>query len=373
MRSSSGEGRERRDDGMSMDLKKLPLKHPKPNMETFMKAIVEGVEPPRPPLVEYLVDPRVMKPILTDVIGREWAEGGLEYWDNFVALWFHLGYDFVRLESGLPFPSPARPGKDPGTGFDRHWAETHEGPIQSWSDFESYPWPKVEDACFELYRYVAIRLPEGMGLLSCHGGGIFEHVSRLMGYETLCLMLHDDPRLVQSVTDRVGALILEYHSGLLEIPSVRAIFQGDDMGFKTATLISPQHLREVFLPWHARFAQNAHSKGRAYFLHSCGCLEEIMPDLIDTVGIDAKHSFEDAIVPVTEMKRRYGTRIGILGGIDVDVLTRKSPDEVRAHVRQVVTSCAPGGRYAVGSGNSIPSYIPVENYLAMVDEALAWS
>jgi hypothetical protein len=28
------------------------------------------------------------------------------------------------------------------------------------------------------------------------------------------------------------------------------------------------------------------------------------------------------------------------------------------------------GRYAIGSGNSIPSYVPVENYLAMVDAAL---
>jgi len=96
-----------------------------------------------------------------------------------------------------------------------------------------------------------------------------------------------------------------------------------------------------------------------------------MPDLIDSVRIDAKHSFEDAIVPVGQMKRRYGKRIGILGGVDVDILTRRTPDEVRAHVRRVIEDCAPGGRYAVGSGNSIPSYIPPENYLTMVDEALA--
>ena len=96
-----------------------------------------------------------------------------------------------------------------------------------------------------------------------------------------------------------------------------------------------------------------------------------MPDLIDEVGIDAKHSFEDAIMPVTEVKRRYGKRIGLLGGVDVDVLSRRLPSEVRKYVRNVIDQCAPGGRYAVGSGNSIPSYIPVENYLTMLDEALA--
>lgn len=355
---------------MSLSLKNLPVKRPVPDIDRFMTTILQGKELSRPPLIEYLVDTRVMKPIITDLMGREWADSGEAFWDNFIALWFHLGYDFVRLETGLAFPGPGRPGKDPGTGFERHWAETHEGPIQTWEDIEKYPWPKVEESCFDLYKLVASRMPEGMGLFSCHGGGIFEHVSRVMGYETLCIKLHDDPKLVAAVTDKVGQLLLDYHSGLLQIERLRAIFQGDDMGFRTATLISPQHLRDFFLPWHARFAKNAHDKGKSYFLHSCGCLEEIMPDLIDTVRIDAKHSFEDAIVPVQEMKRRYGKRIGILGGVDVDILTRKTPDEVRKHVRKVIEACAPGGRYAVGSGNSIPSYIPVENYLSMVDEAL---
>ncbi len=92
--------------------------------------------------------------------------------------------------------------------------------------------------------------------------------------------------------------------------------------------------------------------------------------LIDEVGIDGKHSFEDAIVPVPEMQRRYGSRIAILGGVDVDVLTRATPEEVRVYVRGIIEECAPRGRYAVGSGNSIPSYVPVENYLTMLDEGL---
>jgi uroporphyrinogen decarboxylase len=94
-----------------------------------------------------------------------------------------------------------------------------------------------------------------------------------------------------------------------------------------------------------------------------------MPDLIETVGIDGKHSFEDAIIPVAEFHARYGDRIAVLGGIDVDILARGTPDDVRARVRQTIAACAPRGRYAVGSGNSIPSYVPVENYLAMLDEA----
>ena len=142
------------------------------------------------------------------------------------------------------------------------------------------------------------------------------------------------------------------------------------MGFRTATLISPADLRRYTLPWHKRFCALAHERGLPYFLHSCGNLEEIMPHLIQEVGIDGKHSYEDAIVPVAEMQRRYGHRIALLGGVDVNVLTRAEPEELRRHVRGIIDECGPRGRFAIGSGNSIPSYIPVRNYLTMVDEAV---
>jgi uroporphyrinogen decarboxylase len=100
-------------------------------------------------------------------------------------------------------------------------------------------------------------------------------------------------------------------------------------------------------------------------------VEQIMEDLIADVGIDAKHSFEDAIIPVEDFQARYGDRIAVLGGMDVHRLSMHTPAQVRQHVRFLIETCGSRGRYAVGSGNSIPSYIPVENYLAMVDEALS--
>jgi uroporphyrinogen decarboxylase len=114
----------------------------------------------------------------------------------------------------------------------------------------------------------------------------------------------------------------------------------------------------------------AHQRGLPYFLHSCGNLAKIMEDLIIEVGIDGKHSFEDAIIPVEDFQRRYGDRIAVLGGVDVHHLTTGTPEQVRQRVRFLIDTCGGRGRYAIGSGNSIPSYIPVANYLAMVDEAL---
>ena len=114
--------------------------------------------------------------------------------------------------------------------------------------------------------------------------------------------------------------------------------------------------------------QIAHAHNMPFLLHSCGNLEAIMDDLINDVGIDAKHSFEDIIQPVTEAKSLYGERIALLGGIDVDMLCRSSEAEVRAYTRRVIEVCAPGGGWALGTGNSVANYIPVRNYLAMLDE-----
>jgi len=220
------------------------------------------------------------------------------------------------------------------------------------------------------YEYLAGHLPEGMGLVACHAGGVYEHLSALLSYEGLCLALYDQPDLVRAVADRIGALFLDVYRQLVELDGVVAIFPGDDMGFRTATLLPPEALRRLTLPWHRRYAALAHAHSLPYWLHSCGNLAEIMDDLIDDVGIDAKHSFEDAILPAPEFQARYGARLGVLGGLDVDVLARSTPDGVRAATRALIDACHPRGRYAVGSGNSIPSYVPVDNYLAMVDEAL---
>jgi uroporphyrinogen decarboxylase len=93
-----------------------------------------------------------------------------------------------------------------------------------------------------------------------------------------------------------------------------------------------------------------------------------MPDLIDDVKIDAKHSFEDTIELVTDAKARYGDRIALLGGMDVDFLCRSDEPAIRRRVRRTLDVCLPGGGYCLGTGNSVANYIPLENYLVMLDE-----
>ena len=91
-------------------------------------------------------------------------------------------------------------------------------------------------------------------------------------------------------------------------------------------------------------------------------------DAIIGIGIDAKHSFEDQILPVEQAKALYGDKIALLGGLDMDFLCRAEESSLRARVRQILDQCHPGGGYCLGSGNSIAKYVPVDNYLIMLDE-----
>jgi uroporphyrinogen decarboxylase len=359
-------------------LRHLPVATPRPDIDRFTR-ILAGIEKgAAPPLIEYLVDEVVLEPIINHLLGRRWTNEGPDresqkaYLDNFIEFWTRMGYDFVRFERGLPFAirQIMAPDAAPGSAKTRAWAEEHSGAIQTWKDFERYPWPKVEEADFFPFEYINAHLPDGMGLLTCHAGGVFEHLSWIMSLEGLGFALIDDPALVGAVANRIGGLLADFYGHLLELDRVAAIFAGDDMGFRSGTLISPADLRKYCLPWHKRFAAMAHKKGIPYYLHSCGNVTAVMEDLIMDVGIDGKHSFEDAILPVKEFQVRYGGGIAVLGGLDVHILAHSTPEGVRRKTRDLVETCGSRGRYAVGSGNSIPSYVPVENYLAMVDEAL---
>jgi uroporphyrinogen decarboxylase len=86
------------------------------------------------------------------------------------------------------------------------------------------------------------------------------------------------------------------------------------------------------------------------------------------VKIDARHSFEDTIETVVEAKRKYGDRIALLGGLDVDFMCRSNESAIRRRVRETLDACMPGGGYCLGTGNSVANYIPLDNYLTMLDE-----
>jgi uroporphyrinogen decarboxylase len=285
--------------------------------------------------------------------------------------YYHLGYDYVILPAYLPMATYMVVGQDTAPLVrerGRAWVDETRGPITNWAEFERFGWCRVEDIDFFQIEYVAGILPDGMGLM-VRTRGVMEWLMRLMGFEVLGYAIADDPELVKAISNRVGTLVVGLVQQLAQMDGMSAIVLYDDMGFRTSTFLSPADLRKYVLPWTRQCAEVTHAQGLPFILHSCGNLEGIMEDVIGDVRADAKHSFEDVILPMPEVKARYGQRIGILGGVDMHILAAGTEEMVRVATRQAIHACAPGGGYAFGSGNTIANYIPLGNYLAMLDEA----
>lgn len=286
------------------------------------------------------------------------------YWDIFCEFWLGLGYDCIPMEIPLNCPLPA------GHGATTETSEAHVV-IRTTEDFERYPWPDESAPIdFGPFEQVAGRLSEGVKIVGGVCAGPYEWASQMMGVMGLSYGLADCPELVEQVFRRIGALHVSAVRQLATMDAVGALRQGDDLGFKTSTFLPPAVIRRLILPIYKAMAGHAHAAGKPFILHSCGNLGEVYEGLIEDCRIDAKHSFEDVILPVEDFKARYGSRITPLGGLDVDVICRAGSDELRAYTRRKIEKCFADGHWALGTGNSLTDYMPVENYIAVLEEGI---
>ncbi|MBN1249819.1 MAG: hypothetical protein JXC32_19310 [Anaerolineae bacterium] len=346
-----------------------------PDWEAFRDCILRKGTPARVHHIELFLDGEVQDAICRRYQLLDGLEAGSESFAlrRMVRVQRFLGFDYVRQgidEIDMPLrrmvtQDTAEFQREGG----RSYIDETRGPITNWSEFESYPWPDPAGLTTRALEWYEQHLPDDMCVIGSGGFGHFaELLTWLMGYETLCFALYDQRDLVRAIADRLLALYTNVLQRILEFDRVKIIWGSDDMGFKTGPMIGPDDLREFVLPGHKRMAEMSHAAGRPYLLHSCGNLFTIYDDLIEDVKIDAKHSFEDTIEDVRELKATIGRQIALLGGIDVDFLCRTSQDAIRQRVRNTLDICMPGGGYCLGTGNSVANYIPLDNYLAMVDE-----
>ncbi len=304
------------------------------------------------------------------------AISGLRYLDQTIKFCLASGWDYAYTFSSIPFPGFMYKLSDNTSqltddGRQRYWVDDNHGPIQNWDDFERYPWPGNPHNVNLLSRLMAKRVPDGMKALVIPGG-VFEWASWLMGLTPFCYAIADQPDLVTAIIEKVSDIIYAVIEDIIEEPGVGGIFMGDDLGFSSGTMISPRMIRKYILPQTKRFVDLVHHHGKPFLYHSCGNLEKIMDDIIAT-GIDAKHSFEDKIMPVEEAYSRWSDRIGIIGGVDMHLLASGSEADVRKRTREILDVCGANGRYVLGTGNSVANYLPLENYFAMLDEGKRWN
>lgn len=329
------------------------MKRLQPDFRQLLK-VLRREEPDRPVKFELFMN----MPLYERVNGEKLrADDPLGIARFTVKAFERMGYDYATVHASAFRFTPETAMK--------HTRSLNDGAgITDERSFEEYPWPEPENYDGSFLRDISRDLPGGMKLMVMGPGGVLENVIQLTGYENLCVMLYDEPELVGRIFDAVGERLIRYYRLALEHDSVGLISSNDDWGFNSQTFLSPDMMRRYVFPWHQRIVDTVHAAGRPVFLHSCGNLDAVMEDVI-AMGYEAKHSFEDKILPIEQAYERYQGRIALLGGLDMDFLCTRDEKAVYDRTLAMLRRARGRGGWAVGTGNSVPEYLPSEALFAM--------
>ena len=190
-----------------------------------------------------------------------------------------------------------------------------------------------------------------------------------MGLANFSAALYEDTgflhQLFRRYTEYYRALD-EFYSGL---PEIDFIWVGEDIAYNTGTIISPQMLRELVFPY---FREITGSITKPWVYHSDGDISAVLPDLLE-LGMNAIHPLDPAVMDIRTVKAQFGSRVTLVGNVDITTLTLASPEEVKREVREVMDAGSPGGRYILSSGNSLTNYVRPENVRAMGEAKREWN
>ena len=336
-------------------------KNRKPSFDNLLK-VLSGQRPDRYTLFEFFLN----DPLEAELAGRTPDKSDdLDYFRCKTEAFRAAGYDYVTVHaSDFRFHRNALRDRKASIS-------ANDGAIiTNRAEYDAYVWDDPEDFYTGRIEKLAPYLPDGMKMMVPGPNGVLENVIDLIGFDNLCYMLADDPELVGMVFDQVGSRLLRYYRQVVDLDCVGVIMSNDDWGFNTQTMLSTADMRKYVFPWHKKITELAHQAGKPVVLHSCGNLSRVEDDLIDDMQYDGKHSYEDKICPVEEKYDQLSGRIAVLGGIDVDFVCRAPADDVYARCRAILEKTQCKG-YALGTGNSVPAYLPNAQYYAMISAALS--
>lgn len=204
-------------------------------------------------------------------------------------------------------------------------------------------------------------------LLPCVAGS-FEASYELNNLEDFMVWCHTNKREIKEWTRKMTEYGIAQAKKLIEA-GVHGIVIADDMAFNSGTFISPELLRELIFPYLEEEVYQIKRMGVPVFLHSDGDIRKILPDII-SIGFDGWQAVQaptgwEYTQYMAEIKRKYGDKLTLMGNINVDLLGRGSPEEIREEVRELIKVASPGGGFILSSSNELGKETSPENCLAM--------
>jgi len=247
------------------------------------------------------------------------------------------------------------------------------------ADLDNYPWwPDPLDPD----RYTGTREDAehlfhetDYAVIGCPGfNGVWERAWYLCGFERMLASLVADPGFVHAVLRRVTDIGKAVMGRYLDLtgPYIQVIKMGDDLGAQNGPLMSPKTYRAVIKPYHKELFDLIRQRTKArIFLHTCGSVYRLLPDLIDA-GVEVLNPVQvsAADMDTRRLKAEFGDRLSFMGAIDTQhALPFGTPDEVQREVERRIADLAPGGGFILAPVHNVQADVSPENLVTMYRHA----
>ncbi len=242
-----------------------------------------------------------------------------------------------------------------------------------------YPWPSLDWFDFsvlaeqvEAFDEYALMTAPGFASPSI----LTSTILQLVGLEKSLIDIATNPGLFRALVEHILDFLRPFVDRMLAAAAGRIDFFriGDDFGTQRGLLIGPAQWRELIQPALRQLAEIAHARGSHVYLHSCGAVRDLIPDLIETgVNVLDPLQVKAAGMDPAQLKRKYGDQLCFSGGVDEqELLPQGTPDEVRSGVGRLLDIMAPAGGFFIGPTHNFQDDIPTENIVAMYEAAREW-
>jgi uroporphyrinogen decarboxylase len=199
---------------------------------------------------------------------------------------------------------------------------------------------------------------------------LFERLWMLRGFSNMLLDPYTNEREFCDLRDRIVDYNLAIIDQWLE-RGVDGVFFSDDWGSQRGLLISPDDWRRFYKPSYERMFERALDGGAHVWMHLCGNILAILPDLIE-IGLHVLNPVQPQAMDVRQLSRDFGGEICFYGGVDVQgTLVSGTPDDVKRDVHELVALFGRfNGGYIAAPSHSIMPETPLDNVIAMLDAFL---
>ncbi len=195
---------------------------------------------------------------------------------------------------------------------------------------------------------------------------LFERAWSLRGMENILTDMVMNPDFVEDLMDHITNYNLRVIDKALDI-GFDGVYFGDDWGWQRGLIMGPAMWKKFIKPRMGQMYSLIKKKGRKVFLHCCGKVDELFPDLID-IGLDVFNPFQPEVMDIFTIKKQYQGKLSFFGGIGIQrLLPFGTVDEVKKEVKTILSKIGQSGGYIASPSHALPKDIPCENILAMLE------